>query len=119
MLAVREEHHLGPGTHNHHRRRHVRLAVVDRAGFLQQIHQCGIVWRRLADQRSKADGTVPTDDMEVVFEGNGQAVQRAHQLPRGVEMAVQRLCMGNGFGKEDFRQAVYLELWKTDRKSVV
>lgn len=77
---------------NHHRRRHVRLDVKDGAGLLQQRSERGVVLRGVVNMRDEAYGGIEPLKIEVVFKGDGQAVEGSDGLPGALEVLISGFC---------------------------
>lgn len=94
---------------DHHGRGHVRLDVQHGAGGEQHVDKRAVVGGGLVGQRGEAESGILAHDLEVVFDGDGEAVEGANKLAGLCEMLVSGAGGGEGKIEEGFGETVRLE----------
>lgn len=88
---------------NHHGSRHIRLYVRHSAQIPQHAHDSALVLHGLLGPSAKADRAGLADDVKVVFQRDGEAVQRSDCLASLCKMGVQLFGARDGFVEHDDR----------------
>jgi hypothetical protein len=97
-------------TYDHHGCWHIGLAVPHRPQTLEHVHQRRIVFGWLIDQSREANCAILPLDVEVVLEGNRQAMQRSDGLAGSLEVFVEGFCLLDCFIKECVAETIGLHI---------
>lgn len=96
------------GLGDHHGGGHIRFHVEDGAGGLENRREGCVLVGGLVGITGDADGGVESGEVEVVFEGEGEAVERAYGSAFGGEVVVTGGGCDEGAGEAGFGEAVRL-----------